>query len=42
MDSNEIIKKCPKCDGEGFIIVEDVEILAVKECSKCKGEGVIE
>jgi DnaJ-class molecular chaperone len=32
---------CPKCKGEGFLIIEDVEILSVKECPKCEGEGEI-
>jgi DnaJ-class molecular chaperone len=33
---------CPKCKGEGFLIIEDVENYYIKECSICNGEGVID
>lgn len=35
------MKECPKCNGDGFVNVEDVEIQALKECPICKGEGVV-
>jgi DnaJ-class molecular chaperone len=30
---------CPKCNGEGFLIIEDIEYV-IKECPVCKGEGI--
>jgi RecJ-like exonuclease len=32
------VMECPKCKGEGFLVVEDIEYV-IKECSICKGEG---
>jgi DnaJ-class molecular chaperone len=31
---------CPKCKGEGFYLVEDID-WKVQECLKCKGEGTL-
>jgi DnaJ-class molecular chaperone len=33
--------KCPNCNGEGFLIVEDVERYFIRECPECEGEGEI-
>lgn len=34
------LRGCPKCKGEGFLIEEDVEVLAVKECPVCVDTGI--
>jgi DnaJ-class molecular chaperone len=31
--------KCSKCNGEGFLIIEDVENYFIRECPECEGEG---
>ena len=32
--------ECPKCNGDGFRIVEDVENYFMKECENCGGQGI--
>jgi DnaJ-class molecular chaperone len=39
---NEEKSICPKCNGEGFLVIEKgLEIKAAIECNYCKGEGEV-
>lgn len=35
------VNECPECEGEGYLIIEDVDEYHLRECKKCKGEGVV-
>lgn len=38
--NNTNTESCTRCNGVGFLIIEDVELRAIKECPVCEGNGM--